>query len=252
MAGNRKTTKSGPRKRAVGACLQGGRFPGESAAYRRARDKLLRAEIALRQRLEDVAVLRRKLPLSGRTPENYIFETGGADLDDIGTVQPVLLSELFEPGKDSLVIYNFMYGPNMEQPCPMCTAMLDGLNGNAPHIAQRVNLAIVAKLPIERIRTFARERGWRNLRLLSSANNNYNRDYHGETADGAQMPMLNVFVRRNNTVRHFYGAELLFAPPARGQNSRHVDLLWPLWNLFDLTPAGRGKGWHPALRYPRV
>jgi predicted dithiol-disulfide oxidoreductase (DUF899 family) len=137
----------------------------------------------------------------------------------------------------------------MEVPCPMCTAMLDSLNGSAPHIAQRANLVVVAKSPIHRIRAFARGRGWRNLRLLSSADNSYNRDYHGEDEKGAQFPMLNVFVKSGGAVRHFWASELLFAPSEPGQNPRHVDLIWPLWNVLDFTPEGRGKDWYPKLSY---
>src|SRR3989442_11660033 len=94
-----------------------------------------------------------------------------------------------------------------ELACPMCTAMLDGLNGNAQHVGQRTNLVVIAKSPLERILAHARERGWMNFRLLSSAGNNYNRDYHGETADGSQMPMLNVFVKNGGKLRHFLGAD---------------------------------------------
>ena len=142
-----------------------------------------------------------------------------------------------------------MFGPQMPAPCPMCTSMLDGLDAQAPHVTQRVNVAVVAKSPIARIREFARDRGWRHLRLLSSAANTYNRDYHGETDDGAQMPMMNVFTRRKGRIYHTWASEMLFVPPDRGQDGRHVDSIWPLWNVLDLTPEGRGKTWYPKLRY---
>ncbi len=158
------------------------------------------------------------------------------------------MSELFGD-KDTLVAYSFMYGPAMAKACPMCTSMLDGLNGQAPHIGQRVSLVVIAKSPLERIRAFARERGWSKLRLLSSAENTYNRDYYGEGPDGSQWPSLNVFVRQNGEIRHFYHTELLFPPAEPGQNHRHVDMIWPLWNLLDYTPGGRGKDWFPKLGY---
>ena len=157
--------------------------------------------------------------------------------------------ELFDDGKDTLIIYNFMYGPEAARPCPSCTSILDSLDGEAPHVAQRANLAVVAKSPIERIREFAKERGWRNLRLLSSQGSTYNHDYQGENAKGEQMPALNVFVRRNGKIYHFYNTELMFAPADPGQDMRHVDMIWPLWNLFDVTPEGRGTKWKPALSY---
>jgi len=124
-----------------------------------------------------------------------------------------------------------------------------GLNGTAPHAVQRVNFAVVARSPIERIRGVARERGWQNLRLLSSANNGYNTAYRAEDAAGNQLPALNVFVRRPDGIHHFYNTELLYAPPEPGQDGRHVDLIWPLWNLFDYTPEGRGTDWRPRLAY---
>ena len=142
-----------------------------------------------------------------------------------------------------------MYGPQMKHACPMCTSFLDGLDGNAQHLAQRANLVVIAKSPIERIVEYARGRGWRNLRLLSSAGTSYNRDYHGENEKGAQLPMMNVFVKHGGKVRHFYGSELLYAPEDKGQNARHNDLMWPLWNVLDLTPDGRGGDWYPKLSY---
>jgi predicted dithiol-disulfide oxidoreductase (DUF899 family) len=213
-------------------------FPNETKDYRSAREKLLEAELGLRKQIEDVAALRRKLPPGGEVPEDYVFESADGK---------VKLPELFTNG-NTLVAYSFMYGPQMEQPCPMCTSIIDGLNGNAMHITQRTGLVIIAKSPLKRILEFARRRGWSNLKLLSSEKNNYNRDYHGESADGSQMPMLNVF-RKNKSVRHFYATELLHAKSGPGQDPRHVDSIWPLWNVLDLTPEGRGKDWYPKLQY---
>ena len=181
-------------------------FPGESSSYREARERLLEQEIALRRAMESVAEARRDLPAGGLVPEDYVFNGPAAD----GGSRPVRLSELFAPGKDSLVIYNFMFpryptddrpGPATgatahlkleEGPCPSCTAFLDQLDGAASHVGQRVNFVVIAKAPLQRILAYAQERGWRNLRLLSSAGNNFKRDYQAESADGAQLPMLNV------------------------------------------------------------
>ena len=241
------TTK--PRAKTALPPLHAERFPGESGDYRKARNRLLEAEMGLRQRVEEVAAMRRQLPLGGTVPEDYVFEEGTAHLRETGNVRRVKLSELFLRKNASLAVYSFMYGPNMAKPCPMCSSMLDSLNGTAPHAVNRINLVVVAKSPIERIRAFTDERGWRNLRLLSSAGNNYNRDYLGESADGSQLPSLNIFVRRGRKIHHFYNSELLFAPAEAGQAPRHVDLIWPLWNLFDFTPEGRGATWHPKLSY---
>jgi predicted dithiol-disulfide oxidoreductase (DUF899 family) len=226
--------------------LHSNRFPGESSSYRDARNKLLRAEMDLRKQLEDVAALRRQLPLGGALPEDYIFEEAAKDS---GAARPVRMAELFAPGKDTLALYSYMFGPAMKEPCVSCTSILDGLNGTFPHAAQRINFAVVAKSPLERIRAVARDRGWNNLRLLSSHGNTYNRDYHGEDAEGDQLPSLNIFARRDGKIHHFYHTELLFAPSEPGQDGRHVDLIWPLWNLFDFTPEGRGASWYPKLKY---
>ncbi len=222
------------------------RFPSETDEYRQARNELLQAEIELRRQLEAVAAQRRRLPLGGQVPTDYSFEECASGTDSTRTVR---LSDLFENGKDSLVLYSFMYGPAMEAACPSCTSIIDALDGEAPHIMQRVNLAIVAKSPIQRFREHARARGWRNLRLLSSAKTTYNRDYHGEEPDGSQNPIATVFVRRDGKLHHFYSTELFFTPTDPAQNMRHVDLIWPLWNTLDLTPEGRGSDWYPRLEY---
>jgi predicted dithiol-disulfide oxidoreductase (DUF899 family) len=238
------------------------RFPGESGEHRAARDRLLEAEVELRRAIERVAAQRRALPPGGAVPEDYVFE------DATGGGGEVRLSELFAPGKDTLVVYNFMFPrwsgdtrpgpasgetgrlPLAETPCASCTSILDALDGAAPHVAQRLNLAVVAKSDPERIRTFARERGWRNLRLLSSRHNAFKRDYGGETPDGEQAPILNVFVRDGDAIRHFWATELMFAPRDPDEDPRHVDLIWPMWQVLDMTPQGRGNGEDfPGLDY---
>jgi len=178
----------------------------------------------------------------------------------------VRLSELFAPGKNSLVVYSMMFprdpgdarpGPQgghtallplAEGPCPSCTALLDQLDGAAGHVSQRVNLAAVGKARLSRILTFAEERGWRRLccRLPATATTS---DYLAETAVGQQRPMRNVFHRDGATIRHFWGSELLYAPTEPGQDTRHVGTIEPLWNLYDLTPAGRGTDWDEQLSY---
>jgi predicted dithiol-disulfide oxidoreductase (DUF899 family) len=224
-------------------------FPNESASYRQARDELLAAEMELRRKIEDVAERRRRLPVGGRIPEDYEFDEAVRGAGGSERARPVRLSGLFAPGQSTLLLYSYMYGPDMATPCTSCTSILDGLDGEAPHVCDRVGFAVVAKSPIDRVRQVARERGWRNLRLLSSSRSSYNHDYHGETDAGEQMPMLNVFVKRDDGIYHSYATELLYAPLDAGQDMRHVDLIWPLWNLFDLTPGGRGTSWYPKLSY---
>jgi predicted dithiol-disulfide oxidoreductase (DUF899 family) len=180
--------------------------------------------------MEAVAVARRALPPGGAVPEDYLFAAAGPD----GTPIQVRLAELFALGKDSLVIYNFMFprgykGPRPgsasgdtallpleEGPCPSCTALLDQLDGAAGHVSQRLNFAVVAKTSLARLLTFSNERGWRHLSLLSSAGNTYNRDYFGEDEEGWQTPMLNVFHRDGEMIHHFWGAELAYSPSRPG------------------------------------
>jgi predicted dithiol-disulfide oxidoreductase (DUF899 family) len=241
----RKKSGNGRRSPAANKPVHQVRFPGESARYRSARNSLLKDEMALRAQLEALAAKRRKLPLGGKVPEDYLFDELGPN----GAARAVRMSELFAPGKDTLIVYSYMFGPRMPAPCVMCTSILDGLDGQSVHVNQRANFVVVAKSPIDRIMQLARDRGWTRLRLLSSARNTYNRDYHGENLREDQLPSLNVFVRRDGRIHHFYHSELLFAPSERGQDGRHVDLIWPLWNLFDVTPEGRGTDWYPRLRY---
>jgi predicted dithiol-disulfide oxidoreductase (DUF899 family) len=237
-------------------------FPAESPEYRAARDRLLEREIELRRATEAVAAARRELPPGGPVPEDYEFQGAGSD----GNPTAVRLSELFAPGKRSLVIYSFMFprdpgddrpGPATgstarlalaEGPCPSCVAFLDQIDAAAEHASQHINLAVVAKAPLPRVLAFANERGWTHLPVLSSAGNSYNRDYLAETPEGWQRPMLNVFHREGGAIRHFWGSELFYAPSEPGQDPRHVGTLEPVWNLFDLTPEGR-PDWDEQLSY---
>jgi predicted dithiol-disulfide oxidoreductase (DUF899 family) len=229
-------------------------FANESSEYRAARNALLAEEIKLRQQTEHVAAQRRKLPTGGAIAEDYEFDREGGSVN---------LSELFAPDKNTLAIYSLMYGPERDLPCMGCTHFLDGLEGMAQHINHRINFVVVAKSPLSRILTLAKERGWHNLHLLSTAGNNYDRDYFGDTSglpvDMAKeqglkegevwdMPMLNVFRRDGETIHHFWGSELLYMPPEPEQEYRHNDALDSLWNMLDLTPEGRGD-FHPQLSY---
>lgn len=237
-------------------------FPGESAAYRAARNRLLDQEIELRRQMEVVAAARRKLPPGGEIPEDYIFQERSAD----GEATDVRMSELFTDGKDSLVIYAFMFprypddkrsGPTSKElrelplsktPCPSCTAFLDQIDAALRHAGALINFVAAAEAPVDQLTAFANERGWQRLRLLSTAGNSYKKDYNADY-EGHGMPMLNVFHRDGRTIRHFWGSELFWAETDSGQDPRHVGTLEPLWNLLDLTPGGRPTDWHEELSY---
>jgi predicted dithiol-disulfide oxidoreductase (DUF899 family) len=237
------------------AALEHLRFPNESREYRDARNALLQEEMDLRIHIERVAALRRQLPPGGAIPEDYVF---------VGTSGPVRLSQLFAPGKTTLAIYSFMYGPDRERPCPGCTHFLDGLDGMTGHIDQSINFVVVAKSPLPRILAFAKERGWTQLHLLSTDGNDYDRDYFGDSTaltpamreqqdfkPGKEwdMPILNIFKKDGDLIRHTWGSEMLYVPPEPGQDYRHNDLMDPLWNMLDVTPEGRGT-FQPKLDYP--
>lgn len=221
-------------------------FPGETASYRSKRNELLKAEMELRAQTEKVAALRRTLPNGGELKEDYVFEEMHSDS---GEPKAVKFSELFEDGKDSLLVYNFMFHPEHEKPCTSCNSILDGLNGQAPHIMNKINFVAVAKAPIGKFHDWAKSREWNNLRLLSSFNNSFNTDYYAESPEGNQWPLAHVFRKTEDGIYHFHSSELFFAPSEEGQNMRHVDTMWPLWNIFDLTPEGRGTDWYPKHSY---
>jgi predicted dithiol-disulfide oxidoreductase (DUF899 family) len=219
------------------------RFPNESADYRRAREALLAEEIELRRHIERVAEQRRALPPGGEVTKNYAFEgeRGRASFADLfGT-------------KNTLVVYNYMYGPQRERPCPMCTSLLSAWDGEVPDILQRVSLAVVARSSIERLKTFKRERGWRYLPLFSDLTGEFSRDYHALTKDDGDDAAFNVFTRRPEAngfaIRHFWGGEMNGASADPGQDPRGAPDLMPIWTILDVTPEGRGTDWYPKLNY---
>lgn len=229
-------------------------FPNEMPSYRSARTALLEREVALRREMEAVAAELRALPPGGEVPEDYSFDCIGAD----GAPSTVHLSELFRGGA-TLMLYHYMFprhaqdnrpGPTAgamahvplaEGPCPSCTALIDMWEGTMPHFeGLGGNLAVVAKAPIERVAAFARDKGWKHVSLLSAANNTFKRDYHGEDAEGQQVPIMTVFKRwPDGVIRLHWASELVFEPTDPGQDMRHLGTVEPLWTLFDLTPPGR-------------
>jgi predicted dithiol-disulfide oxidoreductase (DUF899 family) len=214
-------------------------FPNESPAYRAARNALLAEEIELRRHIERVAELRRALPAGGVVPKDYRF---------IGEGGTASLSSLFG-NHDTLVVYSYMYGPERARPCPMCTSLLSAWDGVAADLEQRVALAIVARSPLERLQAFKAERGWRGLKFYCDVSGEYTRDY--VSAADADIPALNVFTRRDGTVRHFWSQEMGSATADPGQDPRGAPDLMPIWTVFDFTPEGRGRDWYPRLSYER-
>jgi predicted dithiol-disulfide oxidoreductase (DUF899 family) len=214
------------------------RFPNESAEYRRARTALLAEEIELRRHIERVAELRRALPPGGAVKDyRFVSEDG-----------PVSLNDLFGD-KQTLVLYTYMYGPQRERPCPMCTSLLSAWDGEARDMMQKVALAVVARSPIERLAAFKKERGWRYLKLYSDPTGDFSRDFHAIAPNGGDEAGLHVFSRRDGTVRHFWSGEMDFSTADPGQDPRGAPDLMPLWTVLDTTPEGRDPHWYPKLAY---
>lgn len=213
------------------------RLAAESPAYRTLRDELLEAEIALRHQRKRVAQLRRQLPLD--TPlEDYLLHEGPRALDAGDEPRALRLSELFEAPERPLILYHFMYGGAQKKPCPMCSMWIDGFDAVAAHVHKRANFALVARAEVPELRAWARRRGWRNLRLVSSAGSTFKRDLQLEDAAGRQYPGVTVVVRQpDGTLRHFYSA----CDIMRDDEYHGLELLSPVWHLLDLTPGGRER-----------
>lgn len=218
----------------------------ESAEYLAKREELRHAEIELMRQRERVAELRRGLP-KGATVEDYELLEGPASLaDGDEPITRVRLSELFTAPDRSLVIYHLMFGKKQIPACGMCTAWIDTFNGVAQHLAQNLDLAVVAAADVPALREFARSRGWNKLRLLSAGESTFKYDLGSEDREGAQDPMISVFTKDGDgTLRHFYSvhAQLDLDIPERG-----IDEYNPIWNIMDLTPQGRGT-FYTSLDY---
>jgi predicted dithiol-disulfide oxidoreductase (DUF899 family) len=144
------------------------------------------------------------------------------------------------------VIYHFMFGKKQTTPCPMCTSWIDSFNGVAHHLAQNVDLAIVAAADPGTLRAHARKRGWDKLRLLSAADSTFKYDLGSEDRAGQQDSTISVFTRDSDgTLRHFYSVHPRLAEDIE---ERGIDEYNPIWNVLDLTPQGRGN-WSASLDY---
>jgi predicted dithiol-disulfide oxidoreductase (DUF899 family) len=213
------------------------RYPNESKAYRDARDALLKDEQELIDKTKAVAAKRRKLPDGGQLKEDYVFQW--ANEGKVG--QRVKLSELFG-GKDTLLLYSFMFGPNWDKPCPSCTSLMDGFDRTWYSIAQDAAFAAIAKAPAEKINAWAKERGWSQIPLLSGYESPFQADYKCQdpAKDDMQWPVMHAFRKRDGKIFHFWGTETM---------SNHVDTVWPYWNLLDFTPEGRADRDTPPQKF---
>jgi predicted dithiol-disulfide oxidoreductase (DUF899 family) len=215
------------------------RYPNESREYRDARDSLLKDEQELVDKVKAVAEKRRKLGPGGALKEDYVFQW--ANDRKVGT--PVKFSELFA-GKNTLLLYSFMFGPNWDKPCPSCTSLMDGFDRTWYSVAQDAAFAAIAKAPPERIDAWAKERGWSQIPLLSGAQSSFQADYkcQGDN-DDMQLPVMLVFKKRDGRIFLSWSTEGM---------SNHVDTVWPYWNLMDFTPEGRPDRQTPPQKFRSV
>lgn len=217
-----------------------GIFPGESPEYRAARRALLAEEIEFRRHMTRLVEQRRALPPGPIIANKYRFkDANGLELR---------LADLFGP-HDTLVTYFWMYGPQRERPCPMCTNWLGAVEGNAADIAQRVSLKILGRSPVERQLAFAAERGWRDLDFVQTVGDDYAHDLGLIREDGSEDPALVVFRRDGDVVRLFWASEMRFDMADPGQDPRDAPDIASFWSILDLTPEGRGADWYPKLSY---
>src|SRR6478752_1685395 len=215
-------------------------FPGSSAEYDAARQALLAEEIEFRRHVTRMVEQRQALPPGPVIEKDYRFK------DEQGFEAGLI--DLFGD-KDTLVTYFWMYGPQRERPCPMCTNLLGALNGNAADIKQRVALKVLGRSPVGRQYAFAQERGWRDLNFVQTVGDDYAKDIGVLRPDGSEYPALIVYRRDGDQVRLFWAGEMTGEMADPGQDPRGAPDIASLWSILDLTPGGRGTDWYPKLQY---
>jgi predicted dithiol-disulfide oxidoreductase (DUF899 family) len=213
------------------------RYPNETQDYRAARDALLKDEQELVEKTKALAAKRRTLPLGGKLKQDYIFQWAGN-----GTLgQRVKFSELFG-GKDTLIIYSWMFGPNWDKPCMSCTSLMDGFDRAWYSVSQDAAFVAIAKAPPDKIDAWAKPRGWTQIPLLSGHDATFQADYKCQEPgnDDMQWPVMLVFRKQEGGIFHFWSTET---------SSNHVDTVWPYWNLMDFTPEGRPQRDTPPQKF---
>src|SRR5919197_1215578 len=211
-----------------------------------ARLELLKAEKELTRRNDELAQWRQKLPWV-RIDKEYRFET------DEGTVS---LADLFR-GRSQLLVYHFMFGPEYTGGCPACSAVADGFNGFAVHLAHPdVAFVVISRAPITALQAYKRRMGW-TFKWASSLDSDVNYNYRKgwtDLADGTgagsaaspgefaamtgtdvptyarEAPAMSAFALEDGVVYHTYSTY------ARG-----LDSLWGMYQWLDRTPKGRNE-----------
>src|SRR5437773_8841957 len=140
-----------------------------------ARLKLLKAEKELTRQSDELARQRRELPWV-RIDKTYKFDT------DEGSAS---LADLFR-GRSQLLVYHFMFGPDFTAGCPSCSAIADGFNGFAVHLANHdVMLWAVSRGPLAKLQAFKRRMGW-TFPWASAAGSDFHFDFTASITGGQQ------------------------------------------------------------------
>jgi len=131
-----------------------------------ARLELLEAEKELTRRGDEVSRRRQELPWV-RVDKDYRFETGEG---------PASLADLFR-GRSQLLVYHFMFGPDYTAGCPSCSAIADGFNGSAVHLANHgVTFCAVSRAPVAKLHAYRQRMGW-SFPWASSYGSDFNFDF---------------------------------------------------------------------------
>jgi predicted dithiol-disulfide oxidoreductase (DUF899 family) len=203
-----------------------------------ARQELLKKEKESVRLRDQLSAERRKLPWV-EVKKNYVFDAPGGK---------VTLADLFA-GRNQLVIYHFMFGPDWQEGCPSCSFVSDHLDGALPHLAARdVTMVIVSRAPLAKIEAFKKRMGWR-FKWVSSYGGDFNADFH---VSFTKEEMAQGKVNYNYTMQEFPSAEApglsVFYKDAAGgvfhtysTYGRGVELLVGTYVILDLVPKGRDE-----------
>ncbi len=202
------------------------------------RKELLEREKALTRLNDEISALRRQLPWV-KVEQAYSFDTEHGRQS---------LAELFS-GRNQLVIYHFMFGPDWEQGCVSCSFWADHLDGLSVHLAHRnITLAVVSRAALQKLLAYRTRMGW-DFGWVSSLGTTFNQDFGvtfsaAEQAEGAafynyemchfpleEAPGLSVFYRdEQGQIYHTYSCY-----------GRGLDCLNTAYQLMDRVPLGRDE-----------
>jgi predicted dithiol-disulfide oxidoreductase (DUF899 family) len=140
-----------------------------------ARLALLDAEKELTRRSDELARRRQELPwVPVDKAYRFEIEEGSASLAD-----------LFR-GHSQLLVYHFMFGPDYAAGCPSCSAIADGFNGSAAHLASHdVTLSAVSRAPLAKLEAYKRRMGW-TFPWASSFGGDFNADFNASFTEEQQ------------------------------------------------------------------